>query len=67
MAKCFASEIANTVAYKAVQIHGGYGYMREYEVERIYRDVRLITIGAGTSQIMKNIIAKQFGVGDSTI
>lgn len=59
MAKLFASEMANQVAYKAVQIHGGYGYCREYEVERIYRDVRLITIGAGTSQIMKNIIAKQ--------
>lgn len=67
MAKLFASEVANQVAYKALQIHGGYGYMRECEVERIYRDVRLITIGAGTSQIMKNIIAKQLGVGDEAM
>ena len=59
MAKLLASETAKQVADKAVQIHGGYGYCREYEVERIYRDVRLICIGAGTSQIMKNIIAKQ--------
>lgn len=63
MAKYFASEMVNEVAYQAVQIHGGYGYMRECEVERIYRDVRLITIGAGTSQIMKNIIAAQYGLG----
>jgi len=62
MAKVFATEIANQVANKAVQIFGGYGYMQEYEVERIYRDVRLGNIGAGTSQIMKNIIAKQLGL-----
>src|SRR4030042_839294 len=62
MAKVFATEIANEVANKAVQIFGGYGYMQEYEVERIYRDVRLANIGAGTSQIMKNIIAKQLGL-----
>lgn len=61
MAKVFATEIASQVANKAVQIFGGYGYMQEYEVERIYRDVRLGNIGAGTSQIMKNIIAKQLG------
>jgi alkylation response protein AidB-like acyl-CoA dehydrogenase len=62
MAKIFATEIANNVANKAVQIFGGYGYMQEFEVERIYRDVRLINIGAGTSQIMKNVIAKQLGL-----
>jgi len=62
MAKVFATEIASQVANKAVQIFGGYGYMQEYEVERIYRDVRLGNIGAGTSQIMKNIIAKQLGL-----
>jgi alkylation response protein AidB-like acyl-CoA dehydrogenase len=62
MAKLFASEIANQVANKAVQIHGGYGYMREYEVERIFRDVRLINIGAGTSQIMKNVISKKLAI-----
>jgi alkylation response protein AidB-like acyl-CoA dehydrogenase len=62
MAKLFATEIATQVANKAVQIFGGYGYMQEYEVERIYRDVRLANIGAGTSQIMKNIIAKLLGL-----
>ena len=62
MAKVFATEMANQVANKAIQIFGGYGYMQEYEVERIYRDVRLANIGAGTSQIMKNIIAKQLGL-----
>jgi alkylation response protein AidB-like acyl-CoA dehydrogenase len=64
IAKLFSTEMANTVAYKAVQIHGGFGYMRECQVERIYRDVRLMTIAAGTSEIMKNIIAKQIGVGE---
>ena len=63
LAKLFATEMANNVADKAVQIHGGYGFMQEYEVERIYRDVRLINIGAGTSQIMKNLIAKMLGAG----
>jgi len=62
IAKLFATEIANSVANKAVQIHGGYGYMEEYEVERIFRDVRLINIGAGTSQIMKNVVAKRLGL-----
>ena len=62
MAKLFATEIATQVANKAVQIFGGYGYMQEYEVERICRDVRLANIGAGTSQIMKNIIAKLLGL-----
>jgi len=62
MAKLFAAEIANQVASKAVQIHGGYGYMQEYEVERIFRDVRLINIGGGTSQIMKNIISRELDI-----
>jgi alkylation response protein AidB-like acyl-CoA dehydrogenase len=59
MAKLFATEVGNQVADKAVQIHGGYGYIREYEVERIYRDIRILSIGAGTSQIMKNVVSKQ--------
>jgi len=59
MAKLFATEVANRVAYQAVQLHGGYGYMREYPIERFFRDIRLLTIGGGTSEIMKEIIAKQ--------
>jgi acyl-CoA dehydrogenase len=50
--------MVNRVAYGCVQLHGGYGYMREYAVERFARDARLMTIGGGTSEIMKDIIAK---------
>jgi alkylation response protein AidB-like acyl-CoA dehydrogenase len=59
MAKLFASEVAERAAYKAVQIHGGYGYSREYPVERIYRDQRLCTIGEGTSEIQRLVIARK--------
>lgn len=59
MAKLFASEVAERAAFKAIQIHGGYGYSREYPVERIYRDQRLCTIGEGTSEIQRLVIARQ--------
>jgi acyl-CoA dehydrogenase len=59
MAKLFATEVANRVAYHAVQLHGGYGYMREFPVERFFRDVRLWTIASGTSEIMREIIARR--------
>ncbi|MBI2206030.1 MAG: acyl-CoA dehydrogenase, partial [Candidatus Rokubacteria bacterium] len=59
MVKLFTAEMAQRVAYDCVQLHGGYGYMREYPVERFARDVRLLTIGGGTSEIMKEIIAKE--------
>jgi len=62
MAKLFATEVANRVAYQAVQLHGGYGYMREFPVERFFRDVRLYTIASGTSEIMKEIIAKRLAL-----
>jgi butyryl-CoA dehydrogenase len=57
MAKVFASEMANRVAYKALQIHGGYGYIEEFPVERYYRDVRVFTIYEGTSEIQRRVIA----------
>ncbi len=57
MAKVFASEMANRVAYQALQIHGGYGYMKEFPVERYYRDVRVFTIYEGTSEIQRKVIA----------
>lgn len=57
MAKYYATEICNEIAAKAVQIHGGYGYIREYKVERIYRDCRVFTIFEGTSQVQKMVIA----------
>jgi acyl-CoA dehydrogenase len=58
MAKIFSADICDKVCHAAVQIHGGYGYMREYVVERLYRDSRILSIGGGTSEIMKEIISK---------
>ena len=57
-AKLYASEMANRVAYKAVQIHGSLGYSRETDVERMYRDARVITIYEGTSEVQRMIIAR---------
>jgi len=62
MVKLFTAEMAQKVAYDCVQLHGGYGYMREYPIERFFRDIRLMTIGGGTSEIMKEIIAKQMSL-----
>jgi alkylation response protein AidB-like acyl-CoA dehydrogenase len=59
MAKLFASEAASRAATKAVQIHGGYGFIKDYPVERIYRDVKLCEIGEGTSKIQRLIIARE--------
>jgi alkylation response protein AidB-like acyl-CoA dehydrogenase len=57
MAKLYASEMANWVAYKALQIHGGYGYIKEFPVERYYRDARVFTIYEGTSEIQRKVIS----------
>ncbi|MBW2128019.1 MAG: acyl-CoA dehydrogenase [Deltaproteobacteria bacterium] len=57
MAKVYASEMANRVAYTALQIHGGYGYIKEYPVERYYRDARVFTLYEGTSEIQRKVIA----------
>ncbi len=57
-AKLFASETATRAANEAVQIHGGYGFTKEYPVEKYYRDVKLLTIGEGTSEIQKLVIAR---------
>lgn len=56
MAKLFASEAANRVAYRAIQVHGGYGFFEEYEVARLYRDARILTLYEGTSEIQKLVI-----------
>jgi alkylation response protein AidB-like acyl-CoA dehydrogenase len=58
MAKLFATEASERVCRNAIQIHGGYGYSREFEVERMYRDTRLMTIGEGTSEIQRLVIAR---------
>jgi len=62
MAKAYLGEMVNRVAYHAVQLHGGYGYMEEYRISRIYRDVRALSILAGTTEIMKLIIARSLGL-----
>jgi alkylation response protein AidB-like acyl-CoA dehydrogenase len=58
MAKLFASEIAEKASSEAVQIHGGYGFIKDYPVEKFYRDVKLCTIGEGTSEIQRIVIAR---------
>ncbi len=59
MAKLFAGEVAVRVANEAVQIHGGYGFIKDYPVEKYYRDVKLCTIGEGTSEIQRMVIARE--------
>ena len=58
MAKVYASEVANKVAYKALQMHGGYGYIKDFLIERLYRDARVFTIYEGTSEIQRRVISK---------
>ena len=58
MAKLYCSEVMGRVANEAVQIHGGYGLMQEYDVERFYRDQKLLTIGEGTSEVQRIVIAR---------
>ncbi|MCO5257365.1 MAG: acyl-CoA dehydrogenase family protein [Lentimicrobium sp.] len=61
MAKLYCSEIAREVADEAVQVHGGYGLMKDYEIERFYRDQRLLQIGEGTSEIQRLVISRYIG------
>ncbi|RLF27149.1 MAG: acyl-CoA dehydrogenase [Thermoplasmata archaeon] len=62
MAKLFASEMAMRATRKAIQIHGGYGYMRDRPLERFFRDVKLCEIGEGTSEVQRMVIAKRLGL-----
>jgi alkylation response protein AidB-like acyl-CoA dehydrogenase len=64
MSKLYCSEIAREVADEAVQIHGGYGLMKEYDIERFYRDQRLLQIGEGTSEIQRLVISRYIGCYD---
>jgi len=59
MAKLYASEVAVRCANEGVQIHGGYGFIKDYPAEKFYRDVKLCTIGEGTSEIQRLVIARQ--------
>lgn len=61
IAKLYCSEVAKEVADEAVQIHGGYGLMKDYDIERFYRDQRLLQIGEGTSEIQRMVIARKIG------
>ncbi|HAG09335.1 MAG TPA: acyl-CoA dehydrogenase, partial [Desulfotomaculum sp.] len=58
MAKYWISEMVNHIAYHGLQIHGGYGYMEEYPIARFFRDVRSLTIVAGTTEVMKLIVGR---------
>jgi len=58
VAKLFASEMATRVTLQAIQLHGGYGYIRDYPVERMFRDNKLCEIGEGTSEIQRLVIAR---------
>jgi acyl-CoA dehydrogenase len=62
MAKAWLGEMVNRVAYQALQLHGGYGYMAEYRICRLYQDVRALPIFAGTTEIMKVIVARRLGL-----
>jgi alkylation response protein AidB-like acyl-CoA dehydrogenase len=64
MAKLYCSEIAKEVADEAVQVFGGYGLMKDYDIERFYRDQRILQIGEGTSEIQRLVISRYIGVYD---
>jgi alkylation response protein AidB-like acyl-CoA dehydrogenase len=59
MAKLYASEAAVKICDEGVQIHGGYGFIKDYPAEKFYRDVKLCTIGEGTSEIQRSVIARE--------
>ena len=59
MAKLFSSEMAMNVTTQAIQVHGGYGYIKEYNVERFFRDAKILEIGEGTSEIQRIIISRE--------
>jgi alkylation response protein AidB-like acyl-CoA dehydrogenase len=62
MAKLFCSEVMHRCVHHAVQLHGGYGLMKDSSVERLYRDQRLLEIGEGTSEILRIVIARNIGI-----
>ena len=59
MIKYYSADLANKIAYKCLSLHGGWGYMKEYPISQWYNDVRLFNIGAGTSEVLKDVIARQ--------
>ena len=67
MAKIFCSEVALEASIDAMKIHGGYGYSTEYEVERLYRDAILMSIGEGTNDILRTVVAKSVLNGETVV
>jgi alkylation response protein AidB-like acyl-CoA dehydrogenase len=67
MAKVYASEVAQECAIAAMQVHGGYGYSREFTIERLYRDAPLMVIGEGTNDILRTVIAKALTAGRGSV
>ena len=67
MAKIFCSEVALEAAIDAMKIHGGYGYSTEFEVERLYRDATLMSIGEGTNDILRTVVAKSLLNGETVV
>jgi len=67
MAKTFASEVALQASIDSMQVHGGYGYSTEYEVERLYRDAILMAIGEGTNDMMRIVVARSLVKGEATV
>jgi len=67
MAKMFASEVALQNAIESLKIHGGYGYSTEYEVERLYRDAILMSIGEGTNDVLRTVIARSLVSGETVV
>ena len=64
MAKLYCSEVMGRVVDEAVQLHGGYGLMKEYNIERFFRDYKLLTIGEGTSEVQRIVISRKIGCYD---
>lgn len=67
MAKIFCSEVALQAAIDAMKVHGGYGYSTEFEVERLYRDAILMSIGEGTNDILRTVVAKSLVRGETVV
>ena len=67
MAKIFCSEVALEAAIDAMKVHGGYGYSTEFEVERLYRDAILMSIGEGTNDILRTVVAKSLIRGETVV
>jgi hypothetical protein len=65
MAKLYTGEMSHRVVNQALQIHGGYGYMDEFAISRLYRDQKILEIGEGTNEVQRMVIARHLGLSDS--